>query len=63
MMAKTESITLDESGGQGCKTVITKRENGSVYLTFKSTEGYGDPSFELDELKKIIKKSEKLKEE
>jgi ABC-type sulfate transport system substrate-binding protein len=53
-------IRLKETGGQHCEVVIVQRDNGDVSLRFASRTGYGDPTFELDELKRLVAKADAI---
>lgn len=51
-----ERVEIQDLGGQGGKVVITKRDNGTVYVTFKSEPEYGYPSFEEEEIECILRR-------
>ena len=57
-----EKHELKEYAGQKADVVITKRDNGSVFVVFKKTDGYGYPTLELEQLQKLTQKCEAIKE-
>lgn len=58
---KTVTMTLEEFAGQRCDVEITRREDGSVYVTFESEPHYGYPSLELDEVQELLRLMEGMK--
>ena len=59
-MSNAQTVTLKEWGGQRADVEIHRREDKSVYVTFKSQSGYGFPSLELDRLKAIVEQGEQM---
>ena len=55
-----EKIEISGLGSQGCTVVITKRHNGSVYVTFTGEVHYGFPSFDKEEIEDILQRMQKL---
>jgi len=55
-------LILKEYAGQYADVIIIKRDDGSVYVTFKMIEGYGYPKLELDELEGLFKKAKLMGE-
>ncbi len=55
-----QTVTLREWGGQRCDVEIHRREDKSVFVTFKCQQGYGYPMLELDRLKAIVEQGEQM---
>ncbi len=52
-----KELRLSEFAGQRCDAVLVKRDDGSKFVRFDCTPGYGGPYLEekqLDELRKML---------
>ena len=48
--------------GQCCDIVLTKRDDGSVFVTFRSKPGYGYPALERSQIEMILQEVKELEE-
>ena len=53
-------LKLREFGGQRCDATICRRDDGSVYVRFETSPGYGGPYLELATLKQLVDLAESL---
>lgn len=51
-----QELRLVEYGGQRCDGRIVERDNGSCFVYFLPTEGYGGPSLEEEQLLELLNK-------
>ena len=49
-------------GGQHCKVVLRRREDGSAFASFHSQRGYGHPSLETHEVAEILRVMEQMED-
>lgn len=55
-----EKLTLTDFAGQARPVVITKRLDGTKFVTFKYTEGYGYPLLQEQELEDLLQRVKDL---
>lgn len=58
MTMAAETWRLKEFAGQCCDVVITKRDDGSVFVVFRSTPSFGYPCLELKQLRNLLRRCE-----
>lgn len=57
-MTPNSRIVLKEYGGQRCDVIVGCRQDGTRYLTFKVSPGYGPPRLDYEDVVELLKMME-----